>query len=178
MASELWTSFHHWERSASLDESVMRMEAFTSTCLSTSDGSFDHEEQMYSMWTVSTQTCRLLAEHQTRDTITRSRMETLSAEVLNDPTTSPAELEIARLIRNGLKSRVRHLEMSFGRFATSWIRNRLRATSILCQSTPTGNLQRCLPCMSHHTELKASRAAWTEEIIGYNNLVLDVENHS
>lgn len=177
MASELWTSFHHWEQSASLDESIMRMEEFTSTCLSTSDGSFDHEEQMYSMWTVSTQTSSLLEAHQQKDTTTRLRMETLSAEASNDPKKSPAELEIARLIQNGLQLRVRHVEKSFGRFATSWIRNRLRATSVLCKSTPTGNLQRCLPCMSHHTELGASREAWTEEMIGYSNLVLDVESH-
>lgn len=176
MASELWTSLHHWEQSASLDESVTRMEDFTSTCLSTSNGSFDHEELMFSMWTVSTQTSRLLVAHQTRDTTTRLKMETLCAET--SPDRSPAELEIARLIRTGLQLRARNVEKSFGRFATSWIRSRLRATSILCKSTPTGNLQRCLPCMSHHMELGASKEAWTEEMIGYSSLVSDVESHN
>lgn len=178
MASSLWSSFHHWEQSASLDESITRMEEFTSTCLSTSDGGFDHEDLMYSMWEVSTRTSSLLREHQTRDTNTRLRMETLYAEDSQNPTASRAEVEIARLIRNGLKLRVRQVETSFGRYATNWIRNRLRATSILCRSTPTGNLLRCLPCTSARMTLRASRAEWTEEMIGYNNLVLDVENHS
>lgn len=178
MASTLWSSFHHWQRSVSLEESCTRMEEFTSTCLSTSDGGFDLESQAYLMWEASTQTLVLLREHLTRDTNTRLRMETLSAEASPSRTASRAEAEIARLIRSGLKLRVQKVERSFGAFSTNWIRNRLRATSILCRSTPSGNLQRCLPCMSHHQALASSMEKLTGEMIGYRSLVLDLESHS
>jgi len=178
MASLLWNSFHHWEQSVSLEESCTRMKEFTSTCLLTSDGGFDHESQAYLMWEVSTQTSALLEENLTRDMTTRSRMEMSSAEGSPDRTESRAETEMGRLIRNGLKLRVRWIERSFGHFAMNWIRNRLRATSMLCRSTPTGDLQRCLPCMSHLKELNSSVEMLTEEMIGYRNLVLDLENHT
>ena len=37
----LWNAFRHWEASASLEESIIRMEDFTSTCFAISDGSFE-----------------------------------------------------------------------------------------------------------------------------------------
>nr|UGV21555.1 MAG: replication-associated protein [Giant panda Genomoviridae] len=80
-----WTSFHHWELSASLDESSTRISAFISTCSQISDGSFEVEKLIFSMWTVGTQTSNALGELQRKVTTMRSRMETLSPGGLERP---------------------------------------------------------------------------------------------
>lgn len=160
------------EGSVSLDERITRTEAFIYTCLSTSDGSFEVEGLMFSMWAIGTQTLRLLGDLRGRRTTMQSRMATSSVEVQNDR----AEGEVRRLILSGLSLRVRRIERSFGDFCLSWIRKLLPVLSRHSASSPTGNLLQTLPPMSIHEEWSSSVETLTEEMIGYNNLVLDLEN--
>nr|UQB76455.1 replication associated protein [Flumine genomovirus 6] len=177
MVSSLWTTFRRWEASVSWQEKVTRMGDFTYTCFAISDGSFEVEKLMYSMWQVSTQTLNLLEEHQRRDSIIRSRMETSSVED-SVVQRGRAEEEMGRLYLAGLRSRVQAVETSFGNWCTAWIPRVQLALSRRSPSTPTGNLLLTLPVMSHHWELNSLAETWTEEMTGYHNLVWEVENHS
>lgn len=178
MASQLWMSLLHWELSASLDESITRLEAFICTFSATSDGSFAVEELIFSMWEDSTQTLSLLVAHRKRDTITRSRMATLSVEALADRSQQRAEAEICQLILNGLRLRVQKVEMCFGDLCMSWIQKRLLLPSGPCSGMLIGSSDPTLCCMSRQQEYPSARGSWTDEIIGYNSLVFDWENHS
>lgn len=152
------------------------MEDFIFTCSQTSDGSFEAEGLIYSMWTVGTQTLNLLREHQRRVTTTQSRMEMLSAEGWQGR--SRAQWEMGRLLLSGLELRVRRLETNFGNFAMNWIPKLLHAISPHSASIATGDLPRCLPSMSTMDELNLFQAMVTEEVTGYRNLVSDWMNHS
>lgn len=173
----LWNAFHHWELSASLEESITRMEDFTYTASQTSDGSFEVERLTYSMWTVVTRTSSLLREHQRRVTTTQSRMETLLLEASNGQS-ERAELELGRLLISGLRSRVQRIESHFGNFVMSWIPKLLLAHSGSSQSMQTGDLPRSLPSMSHHEDLSLLGEMLMVEMSGYNQLVSDWANHS
>lgn len=176
MDSALWNAFHHWELSASLQESVTRMGDFIYTSSQISDGSFEVERSIYSMWTVGTRTSNLLGEHLRRVTTTQSRMEMLLREAWSDPS-GRAELELGRLLIDGLKLRVRRIERHFGNFAMSWIQRVLRVHSDSLQNTRTGNIERCLPSMSHQEDLNLLAEMLTEEMSGYASLVSDWESH-
>lgn len=176
-ASQLWTSFHHWEENASLHESITRMKDFTYTCFAISDGSLEAEKLMFLMWQVATRTYALLEEHLRRDTTMQSKMETLYAEASND-LSNRAEVEIQRLYRSGLKSRVQTIERNFGNWCIAWIPNLLHALSRSLPSTPIGNLLHTLPPMSTQEELASVGVNLMDEMIGYHNLVLAMEHHS
>ena len=119
--SELWTAFQAWQGNVSLDESITRMEEFTSTFFATSDGSFGVEELMYSMWEESIQMLSRLMALRRRDTITRSRMEMLYAGDSNGLQGHRAEVSMGRLILSGLVLRRQRIETSFGNWCTSTI---------------------------------------------------------
>ena len=174
--SELWSAFHHWELSASSAESVTRMEDFIFTCSQTSDGSFEVERLIYSMWTVGTQTLSLLREHQRRAMTTQSRMETLCAEGWVGR--NRAEVEMGRLLLSGLELRKRRVETNFGNWCMNWIPKLLHARSTHSASMLTGDLPRSLPSMSTMDELSLFREMLTEEMTGYRSLVSDWQNHS
>lgn len=173
---ELWSAFHLWELSASLVESITRMEDFICTVSQISDGSFEVERLTYSMWTVGTQTLSLLREHLRRDTTTQSRMAMLSAEGWQGR--SRAQWELGRLLRSGLELRKRRIETNFGLFVTNWIPKLLHALSTHSASMLTGDLPRNLPSMSTIDELALFREMLTEEMTGYRSLVSDWMNHS
>lgn len=174
--SPLWTAFQAWEASVSSPEKNILMAGLISTCSAISDGSLEVERLIYSMYSVTTQTLTLLEAHQRRDTITQSRMATLSAEASRDR--RPAELEIARLIRSGLRLRVRRIETSFGNWFMCWIPKVQRALSDSCRNTVTGNSLLLLPHMHRQPELNSMTALLMEDLIGYNNLAWEVDNHS
>nr|UGV21551.1 MAG: replication-associated protein [Giant panda Genomoviridae] len=169
-----WTSFHHWELSASLDESSTRISAFISTCSQISDGSFEVEKLIFSMWTVGTQTSNALGELQRKVTTMRSRMETLSRVVSSDQT---ASMGAVRLLTCGLRLRARRIEASFGVFARNWIPRVCAAHSGSCRNSPTGDSPRSLPSMSHPEELTLFREMLMVEVHGWKQLVLDWETH-
>jgi hypothetical protein len=173
--TQLWSSFQAWERSASSAESITNLRAFISTLSLISDGSFEVERRIYSMWTIATQTSNLLEEHQRKVTTMRSRMETLWAGGLRDQ--YRAEVEMARLLTSGLELRVRRIEMSFGHFATSWIQKLLPVLSVNSRSTPIGGSHRPSQSMSHPEELNLLARMLTEEMSGYVSLASDWENH-
>lgn len=177
MLSSLWTCFRHWELSASLQESFTRMVAFTSTALSTLDDDTDHDRLRSSMLEVTTPMLWLVEEHLTKDMLMRSRMEMSYAGGSGSLTGSRAEREIARLIRSGLRLRVQLIERSFGDFCMSWIQSRRLATTILSRSTLTGDLNQCLPYMSHPLELHSAEERLMAEMIGYRSLESEWENH-
>jgi len=175
--SELWIAFQNWQGNVSLDESLTLMEEFTCIASSTSDGSFEVEKLMYSMWEVSTQTLAALVAIRKRATITQSRMETLYAEGLPDPHLR-CEVEMALLIQNGLRLHRLKIETSFGNWCTSWI---LRVQQLLFpnfRNTAIGNLRLMLPRMSHQQELSSLEERLTVETIGFYNLESDLRNHS
>lgn len=173
---ELWNAFHHWELSASLDESITRMEDFIFTATSCSNGGFEAEGLTFSMSTVGTQTLALLREHQRRITTTQSRMAMLSLEGWNGR--NRAQWELGRLLISGLESRRQRIETNFGNWCINWIPKLLVATSTLSPAMQTGDLPRYLPSMSTMDELSLFREMLTAEISGYRNLVSDWQNHS
>ena len=89
-----------------------------------------------------------------------------------------AELEMARLWRNGLKLRLQRIEKSFGNWYTAWIPKVLHALSVNSASTPTGNLRLTLPLISSQPELNLLGRMWMDDMIGYNSLESDLLNHS
>lgn len=173
---ELWNAFHHWELSASLDESITRMEDFICTCTSSSNGAFEVEKLISSMWTVGTRTLAVLREHQRRITTTQSRMEMLSLEGWSGR--NRAQWELGRLLISGLESRRQRIETNFGNWCINWIPKLLCATSTVSPAMLTGDLPRYLPSMSTMDELALFREMLTAEIDGYRNLVSDWQNHS
>lgn len=170
------TTLAHWELSASLDESITRISDFIFTCLQTSDGSFEVERLIYSMYVVGTQTSNVLGEHRRRVTTTQSRMATSWQAALNGR--FPAQLDLGRLLIRGLRLRVRRLEENFGNFARSWIQRLCAVHSASCRNTPIGGLNRSLPCMSHPEDLTLLVEMMTDEIAGYHRLVLDWDRHT
>lgn len=176
MAGELWSAFHHWELSASLHESITRMEDFIFTVSSISAEDIAVGELIRSMWTVGTRTVSLLEDHRRRDTTTRSRMEMLSAEGWLGR--NRAQRELGRLLIDGLELRRRRVETNFGNFAINWIPRLLHALSTHSASMLTGDLTRSLPSMCTMEELLLFQETLTEEIRGYRNLVSDWMNHS
>ena len=89
-----------------------------------------------------------------------------------------AEEAMAELVISGLRSRVRAIESRFGIWSMNWIQRAQHVLSPNFKSTATGNLLLCLPSMLHQTESVSPAEMLTEEMIGYNNLVLEVEMHS
>ncbi|ASH99144.1 putative ORF3 protein [Giant panda associated gemycircularvirus] len=172
----LWNAFHHWELSASSHESLTRMEDFICTVSQTSDGSFEVERLTYSMWTVTTRTLSLLREHQRRVTTTQSRMAMLLREASSDQS-GRAELELGRLLISGLKLRVRRIENHFGSFVINWIPKVLHVHTASLPSMRTGDLQKCLPNMSHQEDLSLLGEMLMVEMSGYHQLVSDWETH-
>lgn len=172
----LWNAFRHWEASASLDESIMRMEDFISTCFAISDGSFEVEKLIFSMSTVTTQTLRRLEALRSWDTTMQSRMVTLFAEDWEDQSWI-AEVEMVRLMRSGRRSRQRRIEMSFGNWCTDWILSLLHAHSRSSRSTQTGNFA----LWSQHTRIQQGFRSLEEilmgDLIGLDNLELAERHH-
>lgn len=122
------------------------------------------------------QTLCLLVAHQKRVTTTQSRMATLSAEALADQ--RPAELEIARLILNGLRLRVLRIENSFGNLFTAWIQKVQLALSRNSPNTVTGSSLFMLPNIHRQPELNSLMEGLMDDLIGYNNLAWEVDNHT
>lgn len=168
------TSLSDWELSASSQEKNIKLSAFISTCLLTSDGSFEVERLMYSMYTVGTQTSNLLAEHQRRVTTTQSRMVTSWLAASNG---LRAESDLARILISGLRLRMQRIERHFGAWSRSWILSLCVAHSASCRNTPIGSTPRLLPCMSHPEDLRLLEEMLTDEIRGYRQLVSDWDNH-
>lgn len=171
----LWNTFQRWEASVSSQEKITLMEELISMFSVTSDGSLEVEKLMYSMWVIITQTLNLLEEHQRRDTTMRSRMAMLSAEASADQ--QPAELEIARLILNGLRLRVLRLENSFGNTFTTWIQRVQLALSRNCQNIATGNTLYMLPNIGRQPELNSLMEILMDDMIGYSSLAWEVDHH-
>lgn len=173
----LWNAFRHWEVSASLDESIMRMEDFISTCFATSDQSCEVEEQISLMLTVTTQTLRRLEELRNWDTTMQSRMVMLFAEDWEDHHLI-AEVAMAKLMRRGRKLRLQRIETNFGNWCIDWILNLLRVHSRNSRSTQTGNFA----LWNQHTKIQVGYRSLEEilmaDLIGLDNLALAEENHS
>ena len=140
------------------------------------NGSFEVDRLLYLMWTVTTRTSHLVRVHQRRVTTMRSRMETLSEGLSQD--LSPAELEMGRLAINGLSLRVQRLVTTFGSWLTNWIRSLQSALSTNSRNGATGDLHLYALPISTHEELNLWSRTMTEDIRGYCNLALDLENHS
>ena len=96
---------------------------FTFMCLSISDGSTEVEEQIRSMWEVSTQTLASLMALRRRVTTTHAKMGMLLREASIGPFQLRAEEEIAKLILSGVKSHRQRLENHFGIWCMTWIQN-------------------------------------------------------
>ena len=92
-------------------------------CLSISDGSTEVEEQIRSMWEVSTQTLASLMALRRRVTTTHAKMGMLLREASIGPFQLRAEEEIAKLILSGVKSHRQRLENHFGIWCMTWIQN-------------------------------------------------------
>jgi len=172
--SELWTSFQDWQGNVSLDESITRMVDFTSMFFATSDGSFEAEELMYSMWTESIQMLSRLMALQKRDSITRSRMATLYAEVSDGLAGHHAEISMGRLILSGVGLRKQRLETSFGNWCTSMIQELQSLLFPHFRNTAIGNFNIMLPSMSHLPERSSLEETLMAEMIGCDNLVSDL----
>lgn len=176
MLSQLWNAFRIWERSVSLDESITKLEDFISTCFAISDGSFEVERQIYSMYMVVTQMSRLLRAHLNRAVNTQSRMAILSVEDLSTQSSS-AELEMGRLVIHGLRLRVRRIENRFGNYAMHWIPRLLRLLSLHLANTVTGNMQLQFQSTVTLRDLDLKAEQVMAEINGYYSLELDLESH-
>jgi len=168
----LWNAFRHWEANASLDESITRMEVFISTCFATSDGSFAVEELIFSMSAVTTRTLRRLEALRSWDGTTRARMVMLFAEDWEDQKWL-AEVEMARLMIAGRRSRLRRIEMHFGNWCIDWILRLLRVHSRNSKSTQTGNFE----LWSQHTRVQTGSRSLEEilmeDLIGLDKLALE-----
>lgn len=174
--SDLWSISQRWDRTSSSDERLTLMEELTCTSLQISNGSFEVDRLLYLMWTVTTRTSHLVRVHQRRVTTMRSRMETLSEGLSQD--LNPAELEMGRLAINGLSLRMQRLVTSFGSWLTNWIRSLQSALSTNSRNGATGDLHLYALPISTHEELNLWSRTMTEDIRGYCNLALDLENHS
>lgn len=123
---------------SSSGENVTLMAEFTTTLLSTSDGSVAFETHAFSMWTVTTQTSSLLEDLRLEATITRQKMVTLllesSGDLLGDPEAVRMEVEYQEMVISGLNSWAQKLEMSFLRYSQSMLR---KLSSVLSHQSPS-----------------------------------------
>lgn len=172
----LWSAFQHWEANASLDESITRMREFTCTCFAISDASFAVEKLMSSMYTVTTRTLRLLEEHQSWVTTTRSRMVMLFAEDWEDQTWV-AEVAMVQLATAGRRSRVRRIEMSFGTWCIDWILRLLRVHSSASRNTQTGNFEQWNQYTSILSTSRSLEEILMEDLNGLDNLASGLLDH-
>lgn len=173
----LSTCLQSWEQSASLDESIMRMEAFISMLSLTSHEHSEVAGLISSMWTVATRTSQSLVALQRRVTTTQSKMATWWQADSVDPR-GRAEVEMGRLWLSGLQSRRLRIESSFGNFATSWIQRLRLRVSLSSASTAIGDLHQTLPTMNTPLESISPLATLMDEICGWHNLELAMQDHS
>jgi len=172
----LWNAFRHWEANASLDESVTRMEDFTSTCFAISDGSFEVEKLIFSMSVVSTRTLRRLEALRSWDSTMQSRMVTLFAGDWEDQTWL-AEVQMAKLMRSGRRSRLRRIETSFGNWCIDWILRLLRVHSRSSKSTQTGNFDLWNQSTRIQAGFRSLEEILMEDLIGLDNLASAEMSH-
>lgn len=154
---------------------IPELEVFIYTCFSLSNKSSDLETYVFSMWTVATQTLCLLGELRRKDMIMQSRMETLSLAGLLGR--NRAEECLAELIRSQMLRTSASLRRSFLSYSTRWtevISSRALLKSVV---TPTGDLSRMLPSMTHPPELSSEVEQTMDVMNGWRNLELDLACH-
>lgn len=169
---QLWTCFHNWEQSASLEESCTRMRVLIFTCSSISAPNTEAEELLCSMLTVGTRTLRLSEELLGRLTTMQSKMGTLCAGELNDQ--SNLRIAALRLLIGGLRLQVRRLDLSSGNSLDDLIRRLYAATLGVSASTATGNTLLTLPCTSTPERSRSLAENWMEETSGCSKLLLEL----
>lgn len=141
-------------------------------CLSISDGSTEVEEQIRSMWEVSTQTLASLMALRRRVTTTHAKMGMLLREASIGPFQLRAEEEIAKLILSGVKSHRQRLENHFGIWCMTWIQNLQSLALPNYRSIVIGNTDIVPPPTNHQQELDLEMILVMEEAIGCYSLEL------
>lgn len=166
------------DSNVSLDERITLTEAFIYTALSTLEGREGSGELVSSISRVVIPTLALLVEHRKRVGIMRARMVMFAFRASTDPESVRAEEAMAELVTSGLRSRVRAIESRFGIWSMNWIQRARLVLSPNFKSTVTGSSLLCLPSMVPQTESVSPEEMLMDEMIGYRNLVLQVERHS
>lgn len=134
---ELAITLEALELSVSLDEKIMKMEAFTSTLLSCGRGSIGQEMSVNSMWTDATQMLSVGMVHRRRVSIMLRSMETLSQGDLR----GLAERAFLDLANRGLRSSYLEVEKSFLKLARDWLRAHFCVVSLPSDVMPIGNTE-------------------------------------
>ena len=134
---ELAITLEALELSVSLDEKIIKMEAFTSTLLSCGRGSIGQEMSVNSMWTDATQMLSVGMVHRRRVSIMLRSMETLSQGDLR----GLAERAFLDLANRGLRSSYLEVEKSFLKLARDWLRAHFCVVSLPSDVMPIGNTE-------------------------------------
>jgi hypothetical protein len=172
--SELWTCFRQWEASVSLDESITRMEEFTSIALRILGEDFEQEEPMLSMSEVITRTLASLMALRERVTITQSKMGMWSQVAWNDLMEYRAEMELGRLIISGARLQRQRVENRFGIWFMIWIQSLQSHASLNYRNTANGSTDTLLYPTDHQKELDFEEMMLMEEVLGCYSLELAV----
>lgn len=169
------TILRHLEQSASSDESNTLMAEFTSMLFSTSDGSVDFEELMYSTYNITTQTLKAHGALLNLVGITRRKKAILLLEGSN-ARQSMEEAQFQLRTENGLKLWLRKVEMSFLSYADNLLQKVSAYHTPLYANTPTGLLRPEISDTNHPLDI----TLWTDmtsSINGAGELVVLLEEN-
>lgn len=128
------------------------------------------------MLEVSTQTYRHLVARQRKAMIMRSRMEMLLREGSLDR--NHAEVSMLELIESAMSRTSARVVRSFLNYTTKWNEAISFAGFRISDPTLTGAFDWISQNTLHIPILCSAAEPWMEEMIGYDSLEWDVENHS
>jgi len=159
-----------FEQSASLDEKITQMEAFTSTLLWTSASSSEADMLLSLMWKDATRISSLLRKHRRRLGIMRQR----TAMLLLGDSSDQTEADFLILATDGMKSYMRTVETSFLSYWQSW---NLRLSALVfpvCASSPIGDSELIELLTEPQANLFSTRQHTLNSISGYERIWTDI----
>nr|WQA30118.1 MAG: rep protein [Cressdnaviricota sp.] len=159
-----------WEQSASLDEKVTQMEAFTSTLLWTSANNTEQDLLLSLMWKDATRMCSLLRRHRRRLGIMRQR----TAMLLLGGSSDQTEADFLQLATGGMKSSMRQLEKSFSNYWQNWNRKLSAVVFPVCASSPIGDSELIERLTQPPRDLLSTRNDTLNSMNGYERIWKDI----
>lgn len=173
--SRLATISRSFTLNVSWDESFTLMEEFICMYSSISDGSFQAERLMFSMWEASTLTSKSVDALHGRCMITQSKMAMFAPEASNGQPRR-AETAMGRLILHGIRSSLQRLLRNFGHFAMTWLQEICVVLFPAYRNTSTGAILQLLDPTVLLMGMTLTRHELQLSQNGCLRLVWDVEN--
>lgn len=165
---KLWICLQNLQLSASLEESIMRMEEFIFIASWTSEEYFGPETHESSILRDAIRTYSTLVELRGWLTITALRTAMWSREEQSDQ--KSVEIEFQRLMRRGLSLWRQQLETNFFVYANNWLLRSSQLVSTASHRLPTGHIRWCLNHIDTQNTLPSYRIEWAHSIRGLRRI--------